>query len=103
MLKLFAMWFSLIILLIGSLGAIPVVIFCSVFRDTLQKELSLMDVIIACMVGLPSIVFLVYLAVSAWLLVWRYSATRAEVMQIASSGALTAFDRWLIRKLGPQQ
>jgi hypothetical protein len=101
--KLLAMWFSLILLLIGSLGGIPILVFRSIPREALQREQSILDVIIACLVGLPSIVLLVYLAVSLWLLLWRYLATREEVMQIASSGPLTGFDRWLTARLGPQK
>jgi hypothetical protein len=57
---------------------------------------------LGCLAGFALIVFAVYCAVVAWLLLWRSFATRAEVDAVARGGPLSRFDRWLIVTLGPQ-
>lgn len=103
MTKLIVMWFTLCVSLVGFLGGVPILIFRSIPREAMQREQSISDVVIACAIGLPSIVLLVYGGVAAWLLLWRYTATREEVMQIAGSGRMTKWDHWLTKTLGPQK
>ena len=99
--KLIAMWFSLLGLIALFLGGIPVLIVRQLPEEALSKTLTLTEVIVSCLVGIPAILLLVYGAVCLWLLLWRFFATQAEIKKVA--GPMTKWDRFLVKFLGPQR
>ena len=92
------MWLTLCVLL--PLFIIGILL--PVARALPDTRPSAVQIIGGCAAGIALIVLAVYCAVSAWLLLWRRFATRAEIYMIAGSGPLTRFDHWLIATLGPQ-
>jgi hypothetical protein len=103
MLKILTMWFTLCASLVIFLGGVPIIVVRQLPENVLNKTMSLSEVILSCLIGLPVIALLVYGAVCTWLIFWRPFARQKEIFQILGAGPITKWDVWLTRTLGPQK
>jgi hypothetical protein len=99
--KVIAIWGTLCVYLVLCIGGFGLAI-ARLLPDG-DHVMTLPEILLFFIVLIPILCFGgVYLADVLWLLTWRRFSTRAEIYAVAGAGRLSRFDRWLIRRFGPQ-
>jgi uncharacterized membrane protein len=101
--KMLLMIFSYLVIMMGAMAAVMLSVMMPLNKSEFMApgSFSLMKagMVMSLVILLAGIG--IYLGNILWLLVWKFFATREQVMEVASMGPLTRFDHWIIRVFGP--